>query len=383
VGTVFLSYRHENDTQRALVRAFGERLRAAGIEVLLDQFFLDRNPGGPDEGWPAWSKSQAMQSEKILIVGSPGWYRCYDGNEVPGAGLGAASEGRVIAQRIYNESGLNRFARLAFFDPADRSGVSLDLQAYRFFHADNDFDDIVKWITHSYSATSPANPLTSWPAAHPVMDWHPAGCEAVCEAFKRLLTADSSYRVLLICGPSGTGKTHLTRYLLSLALSYPGLACGRFDLKSGGDLDGEFASFTLHLGIDEAGNATAGQALSVRLAATFKALRARGQPTLLLFDTFEQGGEWARWMEWNVLLAIPRAPWLRVLLAGPELPHLAGASWASFTAPVVSLGTLGWEPWYQFGKRYLPDLTPEFIQQAHRLSRGSHSLLGQLLIPQI
>jgi hypothetical protein len=112
VGTVFLSYRHENDTRRALVRRFGERLRAAGIEVLLDQFFLDANPGGPDEGWPAWSKSQATQSEKVLILGSPGWYRCYDGTEVPGSGLGAAAEGRVIAQRIYNESGLNRIARI-------------------------------------------------------------------------------------------------------------------------------------------------------------------------------------------------------------------------------------------------------------------------------
>jgi hypothetical protein len=84
----------------------------------------------------------------------------------------------------------------------------------------------------------------------------------------------------------------------------------------------------------------------------------------------------------NVLLATPRFPWLRVLVAGQQLPHLAGAAWASFAAPIIYLGNLGGEPWYRFGKRYFPDLTPEFIQQAHRLSGGNHSLLGQLLSPQ-
>jgi hypothetical protein len=154
VATLFLSYRLENDAHRAAVRKFGERLRAAGIKVLLDQFYLDANPGGPDEGWPAWSKNQALKSEKILIVGSPGWYRCYNETEVPGFGLGTAVEGRVIAQRIYNDSGLNRIARLVVFDSADKLGVPLDLQSYHLFHAVSDFDDIVGWIIGTVSAAS-------------------------------------------------------------------------------------------------------------------------------------------------------------------------------------------------------------------------------------
>jgi SEFIR domain len=79
VVTVFLSYRHESDAHRERVLAFGKQLRATGIAVVLDQFYLDANPGGPDEGWPTWSKNLAPKSEKVLIVGSPGWYRCYDG----------------------------------------------------------------------------------------------------------------------------------------------------------------------------------------------------------------------------------------------------------------------------------------------------------------
>ena len=84
--------------------------------------------------------------------------------------------------------------------------------------------------------------------------------------------------MILIRGPSGTGKSHLTRYLLSLALKCDWLACGRFDLKSGADLDGEFSRFVLNLGVDEAVRAVAGGSPRVRLDGIFSALRA--EPSL-------------------------------------------------------------------------------------------------------
>ena len=351
--------------------------------MVVDQFFLDAHPGGPDEGWPAWSISHAAKSEKILIVGSPGWYRCYDGTEVPGSGLGAAVEGHVIVQRIYNESGLNRIARFVVFDFADKSGVPLDLQRYHCFYAAVDFDSIVEWVRGTLSATlSPPLPA-NWPPASPILDWQPADCEPVRKAFTRLLTADTPHRVLLISGPSGTGKSHLTRYLFGLALHCSWLACGRFDLKSGADLDGEFARFVFNLEVDEAVRATADQGLRVRLDSILNALRTQGKPTLLIFDTFEQGGEWARWVEERALIVMLRAPWLRLLVAGQQVPSQAGAAWEGCAAPGIQLKPLRWKAWYQFSKRHRPDLTPEFIQKLYSVTSGKHFLLAQLLGPKV
>src|SRR5271166_1467190 len=47
----------------------------------------------------------------------------------------------------------------------------------------------------------------------------------------------------------------------------PAQACGRFDLKSGADLEGEFARFTLDLRVNEAVHTTARQGFRDRLDA--------------------------------------------------------------------------------------------------------------------
>src|SRR3954465_9646822 len=103
---VFISYRQVNDEERQRVRTFGQRLRACGVDVVLDQFYLDANPGGPPEGWDKWSSDRALQSERVLIVGRESWFLCFEKKQQPGTGLGAACEADDLRHRIYKANGV-------------------------------------------------------------------------------------------------------------------------------------------------------------------------------------------------------------------------------------------------------------------------------------
>ena len=159
-------------------------------------------------------------------------------------------------------SGLNRIARLVVFDVADKFNIPVDLQAYHCFHEGIDFGNIVGWIKGTLTDTG-------WPPIAPILDWQPADCEQVREAFTRLLTVDTPHRVLLIYSARAEPAEPSTRRLLSLALKCDWLTCGRFDLKSGADLDGELAPVHLQpSNVEEALQVASWQTPRVRLYVT-------------------------------------------------------------------------------------------------------------------
>jgi len=79
MSQVFISYRQTDDAQKQRVRAFAERLRDAGIDVILDQFSRDEKAGGPNEGWPKWSSDNALNAQFVLIIGTQDWFECFEG----------------------------------------------------------------------------------------------------------------------------------------------------------------------------------------------------------------------------------------------------------------------------------------------------------------
>jgi hypothetical protein len=63
---VFLSYSHDDDVHKGRVHALADRLRSdPDLKIVLDR---DTGPGGPDEGWPAWSERQVRDSDRVLIA---------------------------------------------------------------------------------------------------------------------------------------------------------------------------------------------------------------------------------------------------------------------------------------------------------------------------
>jgi hypothetical protein len=385
MATVFLSYRHENSDHSERVRVLGQRLNDASIDVVLDQFFLDAHPGGPDQGWPRWSKEMASETERVLVIGSPSWFRCYEGKELPGTGLGASAETVIINQRLYNAAGVTGEIRIALFEPLDPVTLPLDLQGFHRFNSIQDFDAICRWIKGESAipeAGHPAAAAGGWLAAPPVFEWLLADCEPVHQAFSALLTAPSEYGVLLIRGGSETGKSHLTKSLLALLMQNTSFACGRFDLKNAADLEAEYSRFVQNLRVDDAVRVSRGRPLRERLDEVLASLRAAAAPAVLIFDTFEQGGDFQRWVEGTVLLAVPRSPWLRVIVAGQQVPNRTGSAWAHYTGPIIDLQRLELKPWLDFGKRNWPGLTEDMARKIYDRVDGSHSLLGQLFGPQ-
>ena len=112
---VFLSYSHDSDAHRERVLALSERLRQDGIDTILDQYVN----GTPPEGWPRWMLDRLDESDRVLLICTPTYYRRFRGHEAPGQGKGVDWEGAVITQAIYDaRSRTARFIPI-LFDPDD------------------------------------------------------------------------------------------------------------------------------------------------------------------------------------------------------------------------------------------------------------------------
>jgi len=206
MSQVFISYRQTSSKQRKRVRAFAERLRKSDINVVLDQFFLDENPAGPDQGWPKWSSDQALRSDYVLIVGTQDWFQCFDGTQPPGFGLGAACEANDIRTRIYESAGVIKSIRVVLFNDADEACISGTLRPYHRFHAKRDLANMLRWLRPTVNTDT--TPRTSIP--HNLPSLQPFfGRQDELRRVAEALDPESRTWGALINGPGGIGKTSL------------------------------------------------------------------------------------------------------------------------------------------------------------------------------
>ena len=80
---VFISYGHDSPEHRDKVLALSERLRADGIETLLDQYVN----GSSLRGWPRWMLDQPDAADFVLVVCAETYSRRFCGREVPRKGV--------------------------------------------------------------------------------------------------------------------------------------------------------------------------------------------------------------------------------------------------------------------------------------------------------
>jgi len=122
---VFISYSHDSAAHRQRVLGLSERLRADGIETMLDQYVN----GAPAEGWPRWMLDQLDAADAVLVVCTETYYRRFRGHEQPGTGKGVDWEGALITQELYDSrSRTSRFVPVCF-DAGDTRWIPEPLRA--------------------------------------------------------------------------------------------------------------------------------------------------------------------------------------------------------------------------------------------------------------
>lgn len=218
-----------------------------------------------------------------------------------------------------------------------------------------------------------------WPTEPPELRWPMADHSEVRAAFGELLTRTSAFRLLPVRGPSGTGKTHVSKQMLANALHVEQLECGRFDFKGTSGMDAEVRTLASLLDVPVP---PARDQLGDRLGHILDELKARRRPTLLVFDTYEAAGEAIQWIERELLTGLIRAPWMRVAILGHAAPDPSGSVWESVSSPTIELRPPPPEDWFDFGRVHERDVTLDFVRQAHKLCRGSAAVLAELLGPQ-
>lgn len=312
-----------------MVRKLGGDLRDAGIEVVLDQFFEDENPAGPDEQWGPWSVAQVKEADRVLMIGSPSWFRCYERKEDPGTGLGAAAEIHVIQAELYQSKYVTAKHRLVFLDESVATDdVPLEIRTMKKFRPNRGGDDLqalVRWLGSESKAETEVEELgVCWPGPDENFKPQFANRRKEWPLLESLLTSGDSKRALFVEAPGSHGKSKFLqethRYCKSL-----GLRTLYVDFKN--DMVGSLQDLLREIGL--------------RFGETFPEfckngskdpydlrheLRQQTEPMVMIFDTWEKlkvsSGEIVKWLENQLIPELDQCPAVRLIVGGQSVPRI-------------------------------------------------------------
>jgi predicted acylesterase/phospholipase RssA len=141
---VFISYSHDSDEHRDRVLDLADRLRADGVDAMIDQYVQS-----PPEGWPSWCRAEIESAQFVLMVCTEIYLRRIDRKEESGVGYGVLWEGRLINQYLYDAGSVS--AKLVPVLLADGSPEHVPSQVkggtiYRV-ESDQGYEDLYRLLT--------------------------------------------------------------------------------------------------------------------------------------------------------------------------------------------------------------------------------------------
>ena len=183
-------------------------------------------------------------------------------------------------------------------------------------------------------AAAPVAPADPWPSGPLPVVWPMANHVGVLEAFGTMARSASPQRLLLVRGEYGLGKSWVLQSMRDNALAWPGVRVGLLDVKGTADIGPALLTWAQDLDVAP----PPGTPIGVALNRVLEQLRAKPQPTLLLIDTFDQAApEVQQWVQVQLLPGLLRAPWLRVVVAGVQVPNPQASVWSTLCGPVQQL----------------------------------------------
>lgn len=150
---VLISYSHDSPEHADRVRELSDRLRADGIDCILDQYEVS-----PPEGWPRWMDRQIRDADFVLMICTETYYRRVMGEEKPGIGLGVRWEGHLIYQHLSNAGMLNTTFIPVLLESGEFKHIPTPLQgvAHYFAETEEGYEDLYRRLTNQPEHVKPA-----------------------------------------------------------------------------------------------------------------------------------------------------------------------------------------------------------------------------------
>jgi tetratricopeptide (TPR) repeat protein len=148
---VFISYSHDSPQHEARVLALADRLRANGIDAMIDQYQLV-----PPDGWQLWMEKQIRDAQFVLLVCTETYHRRVM-KEDAGKGLGVMWESSIIYSHLYNAGGVNEKFIPIVFDRDDIRHIPSTLQATNYYEVGTDagYEKLYRRLTNQHETTAP------------------------------------------------------------------------------------------------------------------------------------------------------------------------------------------------------------------------------------
>jgi hypothetical protein len=131
LGEVFISYSWDNEEHIASVLALSNKLRADGVDCVLDQYEVS-----PPEGWPRWMDRTIASVDLVLVICTERYFARVMGYEKADKGLGVKWEGNIIYQHLYNAGANNQKFIPVLMKDEDKGFIPVPLQGASYFTVD-------------------------------------------------------------------------------------------------------------------------------------------------------------------------------------------------------------------------------------------------------